>query len=50
MVTLLFRVSPRAPGAFAFAVCVLLFVAALACLLPARRASRIDPNQVLRNT
>ena len=44
----LFGVSPFAPGIFA-AVMILLFgIAALACWIPARRATRINPIEALR--
>ena len=45
---LLYRVSPRDPLVFAIVVCTLLAVAIAASLLPARRASKVDPNVVLR--
>jgi putative ABC transport system permease protein len=48
--SLLFEVSPRDPAAFAGAVAVLGVVATIAAFLPARRASRIDPAQVLRES
>jgi macrolide transport system ATP-binding/permease protein len=45
---LLYRVSPHDPIAFGFAFIVMIAVAFLACFLPARRATRIDPVRVLR--
>ncbi|HJZ71981.1 MAG TPA: ABC transporter permease [Vicinamibacterales bacterium] len=45
---LLFDVSAGDPATFIAAPFVLLFVALLASYLPARRATRIDPNEVLR--
>ncbi|MGH9371253.1 MAG: ADOP family duplicated permease [Vicinamibacterales bacterium] len=41
-------VGPIDPASFVSATAVLLTVAALACYLPARRASRVDPLAVLR--
>jgi macrolide transport system ATP-binding/permease protein len=48
MGNLLYQVSPRDPIAYGFALLVLLGVALLACFLPARRATRIDPVRALR--
>ena len=45
---LLFQVSPRDPLVFGSVALVLLAVAALASLIPARRASRVDPIVALR--
>jgi putative ABC transport system permease protein len=49
MSNLLYKVSPRDPVAFGSALIVLTVVALIACFLPARRATRIDPVQALRN-
>ncbi|HEX4029177.1 MAG TPA: ABC transporter permease [Terracidiphilus sp.] len=46
--SLLFEVSPYDPSLTAGAICVLLMVGTLACLLPARRAASVDPMQTLR--
>jgi ABC-type antimicrobial peptide transport system permease subunit len=48
MGNLLYQVSPRDPFAYGFALLVLLGVALLACFLPARRATRVDPVRALR--
>jgi putative ABC transport system permease protein len=48
MASLLFQVSPRDPLAFIAAGAVLLLVSAAACLVPARRATRVDPTEALR--
>jgi macrolide transport system ATP-binding/permease protein len=49
MGNLLYKVSPRDPFSYGSALVVLVGVALLACFLPARRASRIDPVQALRS-
>jgi putative ABC transport system permease protein len=46
--TQLFQVSPTDPRAYVVVSLVLLFVAALASYLPARRAARINPIEALR--
>jgi predicted permease len=48
MTNLLFQVSPRDPVAFGAALVVLGVVAFVACVLPAWRATRIDPVRALR--
>jgi ABC-type lipoprotein release transport system permease subunit len=45
---MLYGTQPLDPAAFAGAAAMLMAVAVLACLIPAWRASRIDPVQALR--
>jgi predicted permease len=45
---LLYQIKPFDPAIFAVVAATLLAVAALACLVPAWRASRVDPMQALR--
>jgi predicted permease len=45
---LLFEIRPFDPGVFASVAATLLAVAAFACIVPAWRASRLDPMQALR--
>jgi ABC-type antimicrobial peptide transport system permease subunit len=47
--TLLFNLSPTDPVAFGVAPVVLLLTALVASLLPARRASNVDPIEALRS-
>jgi putative ABC transport system permease protein len=46
--TVLYQTQPLDPAVFAVVAATLLFVAAIACLVPAWRASRLDPIQALR--
>uniref|UniRef100_Q020B7 Permease n=1 Tax=Solibacter usitatus (strain Ellin6076) TaxID=234267 RepID=Q020B7_SOLUE len=46
--SLLFQVSPRDPLAFGVSAAVLLTVSVAACLIPARRATRVNPIDALR--
>src|SRR6266404_2162627 len=48
MGNLLYKVGPHDPIAFGFALIVMITVAFMACFLPARRATRIDPVRALR--
>jgi predicted permease len=48
MGNLLYKVSPRDPVSFGLALVVMITVAFIACFLPARRATRIDPVRALR--
>ncbi len=44
----LYEISPLDPAAFVAAVVLILAVAGLACWIPARRATRVDPMEALR--
>ena len=48
MSTLLFEISPRDPMTFGAVSTLLVVVALLACYIPARRATRVDPMIALR--
>jgi ABC-type antimicrobial peptide transport system permease subunit len=48
LASLLFGVEPSDPATLGAVVATILLVAALACGLPAWRASRLDPNVALR--
>jgi putative ABC transport system permease protein len=47
--SLLFGVSPRDPWTFGIVIVLLAAVAAIACFIPARRATRINPIEALRH-
>lgn len=49
MRSLLYEVSPSDPATLAAAVGLMLLVSLLACIIPARRAARIDPVAALRS-
>jgi len=49
MATMLFGVGPAEPATYAIIVLVLMVVAFLACYLPARRATKVDPLSALRS-
>jgi putative ABC transport system permease protein len=49
MATLVFGISARDPLTFVLVPVVLALVAALAAIVPARRAGRVDPMDVLRD-
>lgn len=47
--TLLYGVTPAAPGIYAGTAAALVLVAVMACVIPALRAARVDPAVALRN-
>jgi ABC-type antimicrobial peptide transport system permease subunit len=47
--SLLFRVQPEDPTTLAIVIMTITLVAVVSCWLPAWRASRLDPNVVLRS-
>jgi len=48
MTVVLFDVQPRDPAIFAAVVSVLTVAGLFACIVPARRATRVDPLSALR--
>jgi ABC-type lipoprotein release transport system permease subunit len=50
MAGLLFGIRPNDAATFALTGVVLLTIATLACLVPARRAATVDPMVALRST
>ncbi len=47
--TFMYQVSPNDPATFSLTVLLLLLTAVAACVVPARRASRVDPLETLRS-
>jgi putative ABC transport system permease protein len=50
LTTVLFDVSPTDPGTMAGVPLALLATAGLACLITGRRAARLDPAEILRES
>jgi ABC-type antimicrobial peptide transport system permease subunit len=48
MASTLFGITPLDPAAFSIAPMLLVAVACIACLIPARRALSIDPGEALK--
>ena len=48
LTSMLFGVKPRDPITFAMTAGVLFFISLIACLIPARRATKVDPLEALR--
>jgi len=46
--SMLYETAPMDPAVFVSVAAILLLVAGVACLIPAWRASRLDPMQALR--
>jgi putative ABC transport system permease protein len=49
MKNLLFNISPADPATFALITLVLVIVALIACYIPARRATKVDPLIALKH-